>query len=133
MERAWNEEARTDQDTPSDGPLLSAYHTTSLRRRRKLFVVSTQDLYREDQRSEGAETRFRNTRNHVLADPVQVWEKTHLSDIYRHLSRADSDGETVDEPSHNEHTDILRCANDDGSNTPDDGANLDGALSAENI
>ena len=27
--------------------------------------------------SDKAETRFRNTRNHVLADPVQVWEKTH--------------------------------------------------------
>ena len=42
------------------------------------FVVSTQDLYRGDQMSDGAETWFQNTSNDDLASSLQVWEKTHV-------------------------------------------------------
>ena len=43
--------------------------------------VSTQDLYRGDQMSDKAETWFQNGDSHDLADPVQVWEKTHTSQV----------------------------------------------------
>ncbi len=48
------------------------------------LVVSTQDLYREKQMSGKGETGFHNRSSHDLADPVQVWEKTHRPLLEEH-------------------------------------------------
>jgi hypothetical protein len=49
------------------------------------------------------------------------------------LGRADSDRNTVDEATGDEHANVLRCARDNGSNTPDGRANLNSVLAAEHI
>ena len=49
------------------------------------------------------------------------------------MSRTDTNTKAIDEAANDEHANILRGANDNGANTPDDGTNLNGALSPKNI
>ena len=72
-------------------PLLRAYYTPSLGRRRK------------------------------------------LSDINGDLGGADADGETVDEATDDEHTDVLGSTRDDGTYDPDGTANLDSTAATKLI
>lgn len=47
------------------------------------------------------------------------------------LSRADTDTEAVDDATNDKHGNVLRGADDDASDDPDDGSNLDGGLTCE--
>jgi hypothetical protein len=49
------------------------------------------------------------------------------------LSRADAYSETVDDTSDSQHGNVLGSADEDGTNAPDDGADLDGPLSSKDI
>jgi hypothetical protein len=58
---------------------------------------------------------------------------SQLGDVDGDLSRTDTDRETVDEATDDEHTDVLGSADEDGTDDPDDATNLDGALATEHI
>ena len=47
------------------------------------------------------------------------------------MSRADADAEAVDDTANDEHGDVLRGTDDDASNDPGDGTDLDGDLAYE--
>jgi hypothetical protein len=54
--------------------------------------------------------------------------KRDFGDIDRDLGRADADTEAVDNTANDEHGDVLRGADDDASNDPDNGSDLIGGL-----
>lgn len=53
--------------------------------------------------------------------------------VDRNLGRADADAESVDDTTDNEHGNVLRSTDNDTSNNPDDGSDLDSNLAAETI
>ena len=54
-----------------------------------------------------------------------------LRDVDGDLGRADTDGETVDEATSDEHTNVLRGARDDGTDHPDNATDLDRATTTK--
>ena len=81
LARSWQHHQHTADISASTSPYHSSCSSHSLYFRWQhttWFVVSTQDLYRGDQMSDEAETWLQNGSSHDLADPVQVWENTHL-------------------------------------------------------
>jgi hypothetical protein len=54
-------------------------------------------------------------------------------DVDGDLSRADTNGNTVDETSDDKHANILSSAGDNGANDPDNAAHLDGGFAAKLI
>ena len=58
-------------------------------------------------------------------DPTTLGRRSKLRDIDWNLRRADTDSETVDEASSDEHANILRGAGNSGTNEPDGTTNLD--------
>ena len=67
-----------------------------------------------------------------MSYPPLGW-RSQFGDIDWHLCTADTDAEAVDEPTSNEHTDVLGGARDDRPNDPDSTANLDGAAATKLI
>jgi len=63
----------------------------------------------------------------------KVRETYDLSDIDGDLRRADADSQTIDDTANNQHADVLRGTNKDGTNAPDHTADLNGPLSSQNI
>jgi hypothetical protein len=49
------------------------------------------------------------------------------------LGRADTNAKAVDETADHEHTNILRGTRDYGTNTPDNGTNLNGSFATEDV
>lgn len=64
-------------------------------------------------------------------DPTTFGRGRQLGNVDGDLSRADSDRDAVDEAADDEHGNVLRSARDDGTNDPDDGADLDGAFTTK--
>ena len=56
-----------------------------------------------------------------------------LSDVDGNLGTADADSQPVDDTANDQHANVLRGTDDDRPNAPDDTANLDGRLSAQDI
>jgi len=54
-------------------------------------------------------------------------------DVDRHLCRANADTESVDDTADDKHGNVLRGTNDDASNHPDDGTDLNCHLAAKAI
>jgi hypothetical protein len=63
-----------------------------------------------------------------LSSLARQW---NLGEIDRNLGRADADTEAIYNTTDDEHGDILRSADDDTSNDPDDGSDLDGDLACK--
>lgn len=59
--------------------------------------------------------------------------RSEFRDVDRDLSGADTDRETVDEATDDEHTDVLSGAGDDGTNDPDGTSNLNSPAATELI
>ena len=59
--------------------------------------------------------------------------RSEFRDVDRDLSGADTDRETVDEATDDEHTDVLSGAGDDGTNDPDGTADLNSPATTELI
>lgn len=49
------------------------------------------------------------------------------------LRRADTHAEAIDKSAHHQHSNVLGSADNDGTNAPNDGADLDRPLTAEDI
>jgi hypothetical protein len=49
------------------------------------------------------------------------------------LSRANANAQAIDESANDEHSDVLRSANNNRTNAPNDGANLDGPFTAKDV
>lgn len=49
------------------------------------------------------------------------------------LGRADTNTKAVNEAADHEHTNVLRGTSDDGTNTPDNGTNLNGSFAAKDV
>jgi len=64
-------------------------------------------------------------------DSSALTRRRQLAHVHRDLGRADTDGEAVDEAAYDQHADALRCAYDDGTDAPDDTADLDSCLATE--
>ena len=67
-----------------------------------------------------------------LSYPPLGW-RSQFGNVDWHLCTADTDAEAVDEPTSNEHTDVLGGARDDRPTNPDSTANLIGATAAKLI
>lgn len=84
-------DVKHDQNTPGNGPLLSADNTATFTGRRQ------------------------------------------FGDIDRNLSRADTDSKTIDKTTNDKHANVLRGANDGGTNDPDETTDLNSPLAAKNV
>ncbi len=66
-------------------------------------------------------------------DSAPLGRRSQLCNIYRNLCTAEADACTIDKTPNNEHGDVLRGADNDRTDTPNDGADLNSAIATESV